>query len=138
MAEANVERVASGEEKIDFGIGLHIGNVMFGNVGLEDRLAFSAFGSTVNEASRLESLTKKYQTPLVASGNFKYYSVDDEWIELGKETLRGVNEPLTVYSPADYQTCSKAIKIEPRAKKQGYSAAENVVLLHRDSPKKVS
>lgn len=138
MAAANADRVASGEEKIDFGIGLHIGNVMFGNVGLEDRLAFSAFGATVNEASRLESLTKKYRTPVVASGDFKYYSDDDEWTELGKETLRGINEPLTVYSPADYQTCSKTIKIEPRAKQQGYSAAENVVLLHRDSPKKAS
>lgn len=138
MELANGERVASGEDKIDFGIGLHIGNVMFGNVGLEDRLAFSAFGATVNEASRLESLTKKYHTPLIASQDFRYYTDDDVWTELGQETLRGINEPITVYSPADYQTCSKAVKIEPRRKQQGYSAAENVVLLHRDSPKKAS
>jgi adenylate cyclase len=38
--------------EIGFGLGLHIGNVMFGNVGLEDRLAFSVFGAAVNEASR--------------------------------------------------------------------------------------
>ena len=51
MQEANNKRFAEGQDVINFGIGLHIGNVMFGNVGLEDRLAFSAFGATVNEAS---------------------------------------------------------------------------------------
>ncbi|NNE23129.1 MAG: adenylate/guanylate cyclase domain-containing protein [Rhizobiales bacterium] len=138
MEQANIERETSGEERIKFGIGLHIGNVMFGNVGLEDRLAFSAFGSTVNEASRLEALTKKYHTPLIASEDFKYYTDTEDWTELGQETLRGINEPLTVYSPTDYQTCSKTIKIKPRHKNLGYSAAENVVLLHRGSPKKAS
>ena len=50
-----------------YGIGLHVGNVMFGNVGLQDRLTFSAFGRAVNEVTRLESLTKKYPSQLIAS-----------------------------------------------------------------------
>jgi adenylate cyclase len=58
MAEINVTRKLQGLCEIGFGLGLHIGSVMFGNVGLEDRLAFSVFGSAVNEASRLETLTK--------------------------------------------------------------------------------
>ncbi|MGI9465235.1 MAG: adenylate/guanylate cyclase domain-containing protein, partial [Aestuariivirgaceae bacterium] len=88
MKQANAERTTADDEPIDFGIGLHIGNVMFGNVGLEDRLTFSVFGAAVNEASRLEALTKKYRTPVVASDAFTSYCHCD-WTELGLETLRG-------------------------------------------------
>ena len=55
---ASAARRGLGE--IGYGIGLHVGNVMFGNVGLTDRLTFSAFGSAVNEVQRLQMLTKKY------------------------------------------------------------------------------
>ena len=51
-------------------------NVMFGNVGLAERLAFSVFGSAVNEAALLETLTKKFATPIVASEVFTTYSVN--------------------------------------------------------------
>ena len=60
MAELNDERKQSGLGEIGYGIGLHVGNVMFGNVGLTDRLTFSAFGSAVNEVQRLQGLTKTY------------------------------------------------------------------------------
>ena len=51
----NTRRRNEGLEEIGFGIGLHVGNVMFGNVGLTDRLTFSVFGSAVNEVQRLQS-----------------------------------------------------------------------------------
>ena len=46
---------------------------MFGNVGLTDRLTFSAFGSAVNEVQRLQMLTKKYPHSLIASKDFASY-----------------------------------------------------------------
>ena len=46
---------------------------MFGNVGLSDRLTFSAFGSAVNEVQRLQVLTKKYPHQLIASKDFATY-----------------------------------------------------------------
>ena len=58
---------------IGYGIGLHVGNVMFGNVGLKDRLTFSAFGASVNEVQRLQELTKKYQHNVIASEAFADY-----------------------------------------------------------------
>jgi adenylate cyclase len=73
MSDVNAERRRRGEPELGFGIGLHIGNVMFGNVGLADRLSFSVFGSAVNEAARLETLTKSHKTPIVASEAFKDY-----------------------------------------------------------------
>lgn len=135
MDQANEERKAAGNRPIEFGIGLHIGNVMFGNVGLEDRLSFSVFGAAVNEASRLESLTKKYHTPLVASDAFTYYCPCN-WTELGRETLRGIDHAITVFRPDEEQSEQTCGQIVPRRKLTNFSAAENVVLLHRDGPAK--
>ena len=98
MSALNEERRRRGLCEIGYGIGLHVGNVMFGNVGLNDRLTFSAFGSAVNEVQRLQMLTKKYPQNLIASEEFATYC-GGGWITLGKEKLRGVKEKLTVLSP---------------------------------------
>src|SRR5690606_22349071 len=65
--ELNHERAGRGLRPIGFGIGLHVGNVMYGNVGLNSRLTFSAFGAAVNEVQRLEGLTKRFGRRLIAS-----------------------------------------------------------------------
>ena len=51
MAAFNAPRRQEGLDEIGYGIGLHIGNVMFGNVGLRDRLTFSVFGPAVNDGA---------------------------------------------------------------------------------------
>ena len=71
---------------------------MFGNVGLADRLTFSAFGSAVNTASRLQDLTKIYATPVVASQDFRDYA-GGLWELLGEETLRGLDHPVPAWAP---------------------------------------
>ncbi len=99
MAGINNDRESSNRSALGYGMSLHIGNVMFGNVGMADRLAYSVFGSTVNEAARLEGLTTKYDRPVVGSANFKDYAGGD-WLELGCEELKGVAEPMSVYAPS--------------------------------------
>ncbi len=98
MIEINVSRKDVQREPLCYGMSLHIGNVMFGNVGMVDRLAYSVFGSSVNEAARLEGLTTKYQQLVVGSETFKNYAGGD-WRELGKEELKGVAKPMAVYAP---------------------------------------
>jgi adenylate cyclase len=71
---------------------------MFGNVGLTDRLTFSAFGSAVNEVQRLQMLTKKYPQRLIASKDFATYT-GGGWVTLGKEKLAGVKQKLTILHP---------------------------------------
>jgi len=133
MGDFNRKRHTASELEIGFGIGLHVGNVMFGNVGLQDRLTFSAFGRAVNEVTRLESLTKKYGFPLIASEAFVEYC-GGAWNELGKEKLRGVEQEMTVYSPQPGQVITEEMcKFADRLEEDGYSDAENVVLLHRDA-----
>ena len=90
-------RRAEGRTELGYGIGLHVGNVMFGNVGLNDRLTFSAFGSAVNEVQR-RCCTKKHPHAVIASEEFVSYC-GGGWVTIGKEQLRGVREKLTVLYP---------------------------------------
>src|SRR5918997_2026455 len=105
VAEVNAARQARGEAALEFGLGLHVGNVMYGNVGLVDRLSFSAFGAAVNEAVRLQELAKTCATPIVASADFVDYAGGD-WEALGEAELRGFEDPVAVYRPRDGAGCS--------------------------------
>lgn len=132
MIEVNAERKSQGQVEIGYGLGLHIGSVMFGNVGLEDRLTFSAFGSAVNEASRLESLTKTLHVPILASEEFRS-RLFGTWQELGAQIMRGVAQPVTVYTPCLDEDCVN-VPVARRARLAGPSNAESVVLLQRQRP----
>jgi adenylate cyclase len=132
METANRERASKGEPALGFGLGLHIGNVMFGNVGLADRLSFSVFGSAVNEVTRLEQLTKKFGSPIIASAAFKDYYGGD-WEPLGNEILRGSESPMDVYKPAAADRQSQAFHVVRRDRTRHLSDAEAVVVLHQDT-----
>lgn len=130
MARLNERRAELQLDPVRFGLGLHVGNVMFGNVGLKSRLTFSAFGSAVNEVQRLENLTKKYRTPVIASRAFVGYS-GGEWDLQGVEALRGTKAKVALYAPTlQNLTCSEADVAREDAGALG-SDAEQVMLLYR-------
>ncbi len=126
----NEKRVSEGQDEINFGIGLHVGNVMFGNVGLKDRLTFSAFGSAVNEVQRLEGLTKKIGKPVVASEKFKEYCGGD-WEAQGEEALRGLSEKLSVFVPEPKNLAGDGTSDMKSDGEKGRSEAEEIMLLLR-------
>ncbi|QPC87918.1 adenylate/guanylate cyclase domain-containing protein [Mesorhizobium sp. NBSH29] len=132
MNELNERRRHARLDEIGFGIGLHVGNVMFGNVGLSDRLTFSAFGAAVNEVQRLQMLTKKYPHQLIASKEFADYA-GSSWTTLGREQLAGVANKVTVLAPdmADIDSFNEEASLE--ASQDRRSDAEQVILLHRDA-----
>ena len=66
IAELNRERNNRKEPPIRLSIGLHYGQVVLGDIGL-NRLEFAVIGTAVNAASRLETLTREYGCALVAS-----------------------------------------------------------------------
>jgi adenylate cyclase len=133
MAETNHQRQAKGEAVLGYGLSLHIGNVMFGNVGLAERLSFSVFGSAVNVAAQLETLTKKFATPIVASEEFTTYC-GGEWEAVGSESMRGVNTPLTVLRPTQTERAAPFPQVVAHSRVRDFSDAEAVVLLSRDTP----
>lgn len=98
LAAVNADRVADGARPLAFGIGLHIGDVMFGNIGVPERLEFSVIGPAANEAARLETLTKTLKQSVLVSGEFAD-NLDIAWRPLGEHNLRGVGAPLEVFAP---------------------------------------
>ena len=134
MAELNRQRASQGLFEIGYGIGLHVGNVMFGNVGLADRLAFSTFGTAVNEVQRLEALTKKYNAKIVASNDFANYCEGD-WTKLGTEKLRGSEQAVKIFAPGAASLQPAAMAEAADAADQRFSDAEHLVILHRESQK---
>ena len=90
------ERLASAGCALRAGFGLHVGDVIYGNVGASNRLDFTAIGPTVNLAFRLEGLTKHLGRPLLASAAFAA-AAPERLVFLGSQLLRGIAEPQGVF-----------------------------------------
>ena len=99
MAELNVRRAAQGAEPLGYGLALHVGDVMYGNIGTRTRLDFTVIGPAVNAAARLEGLTKVLRRHVLVSSTFAYACAcsPDILEPLGTYPLRGVGEPLGVF-----------------------------------------
>ncbi len=82
---------------IDYGIGLHYGDVGYGNVGTRTRLDFTAIGPAVNLTSRLQDLSKRLPHTVLASATFAAH-VPDVMIRHASHHLRGIAEPVVVYT----------------------------------------
>lgn len=70
MDRLNQRRIASGARPLHFGLALHVGEVMYGNIGAAGRLDFTVIGPAVNEANRMEKMCKDLELPLLASETF--------------------------------------------------------------------
>jgi adenylate cyclase len=102
METLNRSRAAQGDPPLRFGIGLHVGAVMYGNIGVDERLEFTVIGAAANEAARLESMCKTLDRPLVLSADLARL-VGEPLLSLGVHVLRGVREPHEVLTLANLQ-----------------------------------
>ncbi len=93
--------------EIDFGIGMNIGTVMFGNIGVASRLSFSVIGPTVNEVERIETLTKSIGVPVLASADIAAEQ-PDLWQSIGEHALIGVAAKCELFGPRDRAAFSDA------------------------------
>ena len=98
LAELNLALETEGMTRIDFGIGLHLGTVAFGNIGSKARLDFTVIGPAVNEASRIQDLTKELGRPILASGAFAAL-LGDALVHVGDRDVRGVAQPIALFAP---------------------------------------
>jgi adenylate cyclase len=93
----NEELATEGRQPLAFGIGLHWGEVEFGNIGTRDRLDFTVIGPAVNLASRLQDLTKIVGTPILASAEFAA-AATRALHGLGGRRVRGLSGGVEVFA----------------------------------------
>jgi adenylate cyclase len=83
-----------------FGLALHVGEVMYGNIGAGNRLDFTCIGPAINLAARLEKLAAKLERTIVASADFTR-ATPGEWDDLGCHAIAGFDEMPSVFGLRD-------------------------------------
>ena len=96
LAPLNHRRQRHGLPEIEFGVGLNVGEVIYGNVGAPDRLDFTVMGPAVNRTARLESLTKDLDCNILYSKKFAQ-AIDTPSEFRGEHEMKGIAEPQAVY-----------------------------------------
>ena len=103
-ARASVEamRYPSGEavERFRFGVALHIGGILFGNIGGLSRLDFTCIGPAVNLAARLEKIAGRLNRTVIASAAFAGVSAGG-WSDLGEFPIAGFSKAQRVFGLKD-------------------------------------
>jgi adenylate cyclase len=99
MAVLNEKNGASSRAPLNYGIGVHVGDVMYGNIGSRNRLDFTVIGPAVNMASRLEALTKQLGRTVLLSRAFANFVRGDFDLErIGEYPVRGFNDPIELFA----------------------------------------
>lgn len=99
MADLNQRYVDSGSGPISYGIGMHVGDVLYGNIGTGNRLEFTVIGAAANEAARIEAQCKTLGVPLVVSARVAEIRPAN-WHSLGRHALRGVSDQVELFTLA--------------------------------------
>ena len=99
MAALNERNSVTGRAPLNYGIGVHVGDVMYGNIGSTSRLDFTVIGPAVNMASRLEALTKTIGKKVLLSRAFAELVEKEFALEhVGQHAVRGFNEPIDLFA----------------------------------------
>jgi adenylate cyclase len=87
-------------ERFRFGVALHVGRILYGNIGGGDRLDFTCIGPAVNLAARLEKIAGKLNRTVVASEGFAGICAGG-WDDLGEFPIAGFSKAARVYGLLD-------------------------------------
>jgi adenylate cyclase len=97
MAHLDEARRQQGLPPLPFGVALHLGEMLWGNIGAADRLDFTAIGPAVNLVSRLEGLCRPLDKVVLVSDTFAA-ETGVSLIPLGTHALRGIASPCAVFT----------------------------------------
>lgn len=91
---------ADAQAPVRFGLALHVGTVMYGNIGGENRLDFTCIGPAVNLAARLEKLTGRLGRTILVSSEFAR-ACEAPFVSVGEFELAGFAHPQAVFGVPD-------------------------------------
>ncbi|WP_420013616.1 adenylate/guanylate cyclase domain-containing protein [Tateyamaria sp.] len=94
---SNKVRGADNLPPVEFGIALHVGEVIYGNVGVERRLDFTATGPEVGLAARIEALTRSLDAAILASAAFAA-QISEAGNTHPPQHVRSFDQPIAVVS----------------------------------------
>jgi adenylate cyclase len=99
LREENRRREGLGLPRIEYGLALHVGDVMYGNIGSDTRLDFTVIGPAVNLTARIESMCRQLGRPLLLSSDFvRAAGISAQ--SLGAFPLKGVGVEQEIFAPA--------------------------------------
>jgi adenylate cyclase len=94
------EREAKGALATGLHLALHVGEVLYGNIGSRDRLDFTVVGPAVNEVARIEALCRSLEQRVIVSSAFAAEAGADRrrLVSLGRYALKGVRRPEELFT----------------------------------------
>ena len=100
VAALNARRVEKGLPATEMYLGLHIGEVFYGNIGSKERLDFTVVGPAVNEVSRIAAMCRSVDQPILISAAFAESCADERgaFASVGRFALRGVGKPQELFT----------------------------------------
>src|SRR5262245_38582206 len=99
VEELNRRRETDGKPITAMYLGLHVGEVFYGNVGSRERLDFTVIGPAVNEASRIAAMCRSVDQPVLMSSAFADVGgINRRLVSVGRYALRGVAHPQELFT----------------------------------------
>jgi len=99
VAELKKQRTSAGKPVTDMYLGLHVGEVYYGNIGSRERLDFTVIGPAVNEASRIAAMCRSVDQPVLISSAFADVGdIKSRLVSVGRYALRGVTHPQELFT----------------------------------------
>jgi len=108
LAELNAKWAAEGRDPFEIGIGLHLGDVLAGEIGSVDKIEFGVIGDAVNLASRIEGLTKYFGVQLLVSDAVAHKVEQQAGLRnVGRVRVKGRVEPVELHAPSRGETLDR-------------------------------
>jgi adenylate cyclase len=101
MISLNARRAEDGQPVTSAYVGLHVGEVFYGNIGSDDRLDFTVVGPAVNEVSRIASMCRSVERELLISSEFRAgldAAGQGGMVSIGRFALRGIDQAQDLYT----------------------------------------
>lgn len=102
----NQKRESEGKISIHHGVGLHSGEILYGNIGSLDRLDFTVIGEAVNLTSRIAGMCGELGKAVLASESLAK-QIPVRWEELGEHKLKGISAPKKIFAISEKKTQSR-------------------------------